>query len=155
MSLPTRAAAAALGRSPDYLKRLRDSHGGFLVHGTHYWVGHSSNVPITWDIEWCVRRSLNAAFRHDALSSSEPCRHQFLRGSARVAGERVTATAAGTTPRSFAIRASLMALHRISSAATPSISVASSGPSSALTAVSLAAPGRHRPACRQFRRGAA
>ena len=47
----------------------------------------------------------------------------------------MTATAAGTTPRSFAIRASHMALHRISSAATPSISVASSGPSSALTAV--------------------
>ena len=33
-----------------------------------------------------------------------------------------------------------MALHRISSAATPSILVASSGPSSALTVVSLAAP---------------
>ena len=52
MNLPTRAAAAAaLGRSPDYLKRLRDSHGGFLVHGTHYWLGHSSNAPITWDID--------------------------------------------------------------------------------------------------------
>ena len=50
MNLPTRAAAAALGRSPDYLNRLRDSHGGFLVHGTHYWVGHSPNAPITWDI---------------------------------------------------------------------------------------------------------
>ena len=64
MNLPTRAAAAALGRSPDYLKRLRDSHGGFLVHGTHYWVGHSSNAPITWDIdavrEAIAKRSMQA-----------------------------------------------------------------------------------------------
>ena len=51
MNLPTRAAAAALGRSPDYLKRLRDSHGGFLVHGTHYWVGHRINVPSDWGID--------------------------------------------------------------------------------------------------------
>ena len=57
MNLPTRAAAAALGRSPDYLKSLRDSHGGFFVHGTHYWVGHSSNSPITWDID-AVREAI-------------------------------------------------------------------------------------------------
>ena len=50
MNLPTRAAAA-LGRSLDYLQRLRDSNGGFLLHGTHYWVGHSSNAPIFWDID--------------------------------------------------------------------------------------------------------
>ena len=57
MNLPTRAAAAELGRSPDYLKRLLDSHGGFLVHGTHYWVGHRINAPITWDID-AVREAI-------------------------------------------------------------------------------------------------
>ena len=51
MNLPTRAAAASLGRSPDYLKRLRESHGGFLEHQVHYWLGHSPNAPITWNVE--------------------------------------------------------------------------------------------------------
>ncbi len=56
MNLSTRAAAA-LGRSPDYLKCLRDSHSGFLVHGTHHWVGPSPNAPITWDID-AVREAI-------------------------------------------------------------------------------------------------
>ncbi|WP_413745212.1 hypothetical protein [Synechococcus sp. MIT S9220] len=33
------------------MKRLRESHGGFLEQGVHYWLGHSSNAPITWDID--------------------------------------------------------------------------------------------------------
>ena len=49
--LPTPAAARALGRSPQYLKRLRDSHGGFLVLGTHYFQAPSRNAAITWDVE--------------------------------------------------------------------------------------------------------
>ena len=57
MNLPTTAAAAALGRSPDYLKRLRESHGGFLEHQVHYWLGHSPNVPITWNVE-AVREAI-------------------------------------------------------------------------------------------------
>jgi hypothetical protein len=27
------------------------------VHGTHYWVGHSPNSPITWDID-AVREAI-------------------------------------------------------------------------------------------------
>ena len=49
--LRTPDAARALGRSPQYLKRLRDSHGGFLVLGTHYCQAPSRNAAITWDVE--------------------------------------------------------------------------------------------------------
>ena len=57
MNLLTTATAAALGRSPDYLKRLRESHGGFLEHQVHYWLGHSPNAPITWNVE-AVREAI-------------------------------------------------------------------------------------------------
>lgn len=56
--LPTPAAALALGRSTSYLKRLRDTHGGFLESGKHYCVAPSSNAPITWNVE-LVRQELN------------------------------------------------------------------------------------------------
>jgi hypothetical protein len=56
--LPTPSAALALGRSTSYLKRLRDSHGGFLESGKHYAVAPSSNAAITWNIE-LVRKELN------------------------------------------------------------------------------------------------
>ena len=56
-NLPTRAAAAAIGRSPETLKRLRDTHGGFLEHLRHYWLGPKPNSPIVWDVE-AVREAL-------------------------------------------------------------------------------------------------
>ena len=56
--LPTPAAALALGRSTSYIKRLRDTHGGFLESGKHYCVAPSCNAPITWDVE-LVRQELN------------------------------------------------------------------------------------------------
>ena len=56
--LPTTAAALALGRSTSYIKRLRDTHGGFLESGKHYCVAPSSNAPITWQVE-PVRQELN------------------------------------------------------------------------------------------------
>jgi hypothetical protein len=56
--LPTPAAALALGRSSSYLKRLRDSHGGFLEAGKHYAVAPSSNAAITWHVE-SIRQELN------------------------------------------------------------------------------------------------
>lgn len=49
--LRTPDAARALGRSQQYLKRLRESHGGFLVLGTHYFQAPSRNAAITWDVE--------------------------------------------------------------------------------------------------------
>ena len=48
--LPTREAARVLGRSPNYLKRLRDTKGGFLEAGKHYFLAPSCNAPITWDV---------------------------------------------------------------------------------------------------------
>ena len=56
--LPTPAAALALGRSTSYLKRLRDSHGGFLELGRHYSVAPSSNAAITWNVD-AIRSELN------------------------------------------------------------------------------------------------
>jgi len=56
--LPTPAAALALGRSTSYLKRQRDSHGGFLESGKHYAVAPSSNAAITWNVD-LVRYELN------------------------------------------------------------------------------------------------
>jgi hypothetical protein len=58
MWLPTRDAATALGRSTTYLKRLRDTHGGWLEAGTHYAVAPSSNASITWNVP-LIRNDLN------------------------------------------------------------------------------------------------
>ena len=49
--LKTPLAAEALGCSDKYLKRLRESHGGFLKQGVHYFCKPSSNAPITWDVD--------------------------------------------------------------------------------------------------------
>jgi len=49
--LRTPDAARALGRSTQFLKRLRDTHGGFLVLGTHYFQAPSRNAAITWDVQ--------------------------------------------------------------------------------------------------------
>ena len=56
--LPTRDAALALGRSTSYLKRLRDSHGGWLESGVHYALAPSSNASITWNVP-LIRDALN------------------------------------------------------------------------------------------------
>lgn len=48
--LPTSAASQALGRSPSFLKRLRDTHGGFLELGRHYSLAPSRTAPITWNV---------------------------------------------------------------------------------------------------------
>ena len=51
MLLRTPDAAKHLQLSQSYLKRLRDSHGGFLVGGEHYFLGASSNASIRWDVD--------------------------------------------------------------------------------------------------------
>jgi hypothetical protein len=56
--LPTRDAAIALGRSTSYLKRLRDSHGGFLQSGKHYATAPSVNATICWNVPE-IRDALN------------------------------------------------------------------------------------------------
>ena len=56
--LPTKDAALALGRSTTYLKRLRDTHGGWLESGIHYAVAPSSNASITWNVP-LIRDALN------------------------------------------------------------------------------------------------
>lgn len=56
--LPTTEAAQALGRSASYLKRLRESHGGFLEAGRHYAMAPSRNAAITWNVP-LIRSELN------------------------------------------------------------------------------------------------
>ena len=66
--LPTTEASQALGRSPSYLKRLRDTHGGFLEAGVHYAMAPSSNAAITWNVP-LIRDLLNkraSSFRKEA-----------------------------------------------------------------------------------------
>ena len=58
MLLRTPDAAQHLQVSQSYLKRLRDTHGGFLVGGEHYFLGASSNASIRWDIH-AIQRELH------------------------------------------------------------------------------------------------
>ena len=51
MLLRTPDAAQHLQVSQSYLKSLRDTHGGFLVGGEHYFLGASSNASIRWDVD--------------------------------------------------------------------------------------------------------
>ena len=51
MLLRTPDAAQHLQVSQSYLKSLRDTHGGFLVGGEHYFLGASSNASILWDVD--------------------------------------------------------------------------------------------------------
>ena len=46
MRLRTPDAARHLQVSESFLKRKRDTHGGFLVAGEHYFLGESSNASI-------------------------------------------------------------------------------------------------------------
>ena len=58
MLLRTPDAAKHLQVSESYLKRLRDTHGGFLVGGEHYFLGASSNASIRWDCD-AIQRELH------------------------------------------------------------------------------------------------
>ena len=58
MLLRTPDAAKYLQVSESYLKRLRDTHGGFLVGGEHYFLGASSNSSIRWDCD-AIRHELH------------------------------------------------------------------------------------------------
>ena len=50
--LPTPLAAKELCCSPQFLKRRRDSHGGFLEEGKHYsYRGESINSAIIWNVD--------------------------------------------------------------------------------------------------------
>ena len=46
----TTEASRLLGRSASYLKRQRETHGGFLEAGRHYAMAPSSNASITWNV---------------------------------------------------------------------------------------------------------
>ena len=58
MLLRTPDAARYPQVSQSYLKRLRDTHGGFLVGGEHYFLGASSNASIRWDV-LAIQRELH------------------------------------------------------------------------------------------------
>ena len=58
MLLRTPDAAQYLQVSQSYLKSLRDTHGGFLVGGEHYFLGASSNASIRWDVD-CIQKELH------------------------------------------------------------------------------------------------
>ena len=60
--LKTPQAADALGCSVSYLKRQRDTHGGFLGLGKHYHRKPSSNAAITWDVD-LIRAEMNKRSR--------------------------------------------------------------------------------------------
>ena len=58
MLLRTPDAAQHLQVAQSYLKRLRDTHGGFLVGGEHYFLGASPNASIRWDV-LAIQRELH------------------------------------------------------------------------------------------------
>tara|TARA_R100000654_G_scaffold72257_1_gene103930 strand:- start:2880 stop:3122 length:243 start_codon:yes stop_codon:yes gene_type:complete len=47
----TSDAARYLGISNNYLKNLRESHGGFLIEGEDYFLGVSVTDSIRWDVD--------------------------------------------------------------------------------------------------------
>ena len=55
MLLRTPDAARHLQVSGSFLKRKRDTHGGFLVGGEHYFLGASTNASIRWDVDAIAR----------------------------------------------------------------------------------------------------
>jgi hypothetical protein len=56
--LPTPRAAAALDCSESFLKRSRDTAGGFLINGKHWRAGTSWNRPMLWNVP-LIRALLN------------------------------------------------------------------------------------------------
>ena len=59
----TSDAARYLGISNNYLKNLRDSHGGFLIEGEDYFLGASLTDSIRWDVV-NVRKKMHDKGRH-------------------------------------------------------------------------------------------
>tara|TARA_B100000579_G_scaffold80014_1_gene62165 strand:- start:1481 stop:1720 length:240 start_codon:yes stop_codon:yes gene_type:complete len=53
LMLRTSEAAPALGCSTDTLKRKRETQGGFLEAGFHYFYGDCTNSPIIWNVQRC------------------------------------------------------------------------------------------------------
>ena len=51
MLLRTPDASEFLQVNESYLKRKRDTYGGFLVAGEHYFLGEPSNASIRWDVD--------------------------------------------------------------------------------------------------------
>jgi hypothetical protein len=49
--LRTPDAAAWLCCSQNHLKRSRDTHGGTLIGGVHYFLGSSRSAAILWDVD--------------------------------------------------------------------------------------------------------
>ena len=47
----TSAAAPLLCLSQGHLQRLKDSQGGPLIEGEHWFSGPTPNSPIRWDVE--------------------------------------------------------------------------------------------------------
>ena len=66
----TTEASRLLGRSASFLKRQRESHGGFLESGTHYALAPSSNAPITWNVP-LIRDELSLLSWVEVLSDEE------------------------------------------------------------------------------------
>ena len=52
----------ALGCSQNYLKRCRETHGGFLVGGEHYILGASHSAAIVWNVD-----AIRAAFHYRGM----------------------------------------------------------------------------------------
>lgn len=56
--LPTPQACAELGVSASFLKRNRDTHGGFLQPERHYLYGAGPNSAIRWEVD-AIRATLH------------------------------------------------------------------------------------------------
>ena len=57
--LATSEAAKFLCCSAQFLKRKRDSHGGYLENGKHYFYrGDSANAAILWDVD-LIQKAFN------------------------------------------------------------------------------------------------
>ena len=67
MLLRTPDAARYPQVSQSYLKRLIDTHGGFLVGGEHYFLGASSNASIRWDVDR-IQKELHTRGRMQRVS---------------------------------------------------------------------------------------
>ena len=52
---PTKEAKEILGVSDQYLKKNRDTHGGFLEEEVHYRFGPNSNSPIYWAVDEIIK----------------------------------------------------------------------------------------------------
>jgi|GEM_PF-3258563 len=67
--VPTTEASRLLGRSASYLKRQRETHGGFLEAGRHYAMAPSSNATITWNVP-LIRKDLHRRAQLTQISTN-------------------------------------------------------------------------------------